>query len=186
MIENTVDRDKEEGIGSETEGVGISEDFSRQIAQQIEAQIQTQIEMVMNQMNQEIDQILEHINQVGLSPEETERIMENARQTSEHEINRMQKRMQHAQEKLERKLEAAQRRHERRNEELDRRTRAHRKHSWSFQWNSPPTSTVSHQLLGKEPVNEEERLMILRMLEQKKITLEEADQLLAALDNNEE
>ena len=35
------------------------------------------------------------------------------------------------------------------------------------------------------PVSEEERMMILRMLEQKKISLEEADRLLAALENKQ-
>jgi hypothetical protein len=33
----------------------------------------------------------------------------------------------------------------------------------------------------REPVSDEERLAILRMLEQKKITVEQAEQLLAAL-----
>jgi hypothetical protein len=37
-----------------------------------------------------------------------------------------------------------------------------------------------------DPVTEEERLMILRMLEQKKITLEEADELLSALEGQQE
>jgi hypothetical protein len=36
-----------------------------------------------------------------------------------------------------------------------------------------------------EPVTEEERLMILRMLEQKKITLEEAEILLSALEGKD-
>jgi hypothetical protein len=34
-------------------------------------------------------------------------------------------------------------------------------------------------------VNDEERLVILRMLEQKKITVQEAEQLLAALEGQE-
>jgi hypothetical protein len=36
-----------------------------------------------------------------------------------------------------------------------------------------------------DPVSEEERLMILRMLEQKKISIAEAEQLLAALEARE-
>ena len=42
----------------------------------------------------------------------------------------------------------------------------------------PPTPTG-------EPVTEEERLVILRMLEQKKITMEQAEELLSALEDKE-
>lgn len=95
---------------------------------------------------------------------------------------RAQEKIRQAQEKLESKLEATQRRHERRAEEFDRRTR-HGKQSWSFQSPTPTSQTPEPE---KEAVSEEERLMILRMLEQKKITLEEADKLLAVLEGKEE
>ena len=158
------------------------EEFSRQIAQQVKAQIQAQMEMVTGQLNEEMSRITERIGETGLSPEETNLIMEQVRRTSERETARAQDKMRRAQEKLERKLEAARRRHERRAEEFDRRTR-HGKHSWSFQWPTPPSQSQPSE---KEAVSEEERLMILRMLEQKKITLEEADKLLAALEGKEE
>ena len=87
--------------------------------------------------------------------------------------------MRRAQEKLERKLEAQRRRAEQRNQAAtDRRTR---RQSWGFEWPSPPQPPAPQ----KTAATEEERLMILRMLEQKKITLDEADRLLSALEGND-
>ncbi len=86
------------------------------------------------------------------------------------------------QEKLERKLEAAQHLRERRVAGFDRRTR-HGRQSWSYQSPNPNSQALVSE---KETVSEEERLLILRMLEQKKITLEEADRLLAVLEGREE
>ena len=160
------------------------EEFSHQVAQQVEAQIQAQLEMVTHQMNEEVARISERLSSSGLSPEEIERIVEQARQTSERKSARVQEKLQRAQEKMERKLEAALRRHERRAEEFDRRTR-YGKHAWSFQWPTPSMSITPSQPPEKEAVTEEERLMVLRMLEQKKITPEEADRLLAALEGRE-
>ena len=54
----------------------------------------------------------------------------------------------------------------------------------AFHVNFPPTP-VGTQGPPKEAVSDEERLAILRMLEQKKITLEQAEQLLSALEGKE-
>jgi hypothetical protein len=158
------------------------EELSRQIAQQVEAEIKAQMETLTGRLNEEMARITERIGETGLSPEETNRIMEQVRRASERETLRAQEKMRRVQVKLERKLEASRRHHERRAEEFDRRTR-HGKQSWSFQWPASPTQTQPPE---KEAVTEEERLMILRMLEQKKITLEEADKLLEALEGREE
>jgi hypothetical protein len=53
---------------------------------------------------------------------------------------------------------------------------------WGFEGfgvSQPPQAATG------DPVSEEERLMILRMLEQKKISIAEAEQLLAALESRE-
>jgi len=86
-----------------------------------------------------------------------------------------------AQEKLERKLEAARRRQEAKAQAAERREQMRSRRTWSFEIPTPPVPPMPE----KEPVSEEERLMILRMLEQKKITLEEAEQLLSALEGKE-
>ena len=84
--------------------------------------------------------------------------------------------MRLAQEKLARKMEGERRRQEARASAGQRRGR--KKTAFSAKHSVPQTQT-------DEPVSEEERLMILRMLEEKKITLEEADQLLSALEGQE-
>ncbi len=155
-------------------------DLSEQIARQVEGQIESQMEAMSRQIADQMANLSERIGKSGFSPEETERIMEKARQASEREAARAQAKMHRAQEKLERKLEAARRHREA--HASDRRTRASGRQSWTFDW-VPPTPPVPPP---PEPVSEEERLMILRMLEQKKITLEEADRLLSALEGNEE
>jgi DUF4097 and DUF4098 domain-containing protein YvlB len=153
---------------------GFADDFSQQIAQQVETQIQAQMEAMTQQMNEQMSQLSEKISQSGLSPEQIERIMGQARKANEREAARAQEKMRRAQDKLERKLEAARRREEMKARTADRRSRS--KGSWGFEFNAPPAPPV------QETVSDEERLMILRMLEQKKISMEEAEQLLEALE----
>ncbi len=97
--------------------------------------------------------------------------------------------MRRAQEKLERKLEAQRQRKEHRAQELDRRTRR----SWKFEWPAPPApparpkpSAPASPPAPSETGGDRGRAPDhLTMLEQKKISLEEADQLLSALEGND-
>ena len=162
-----------EGYESFTSG------FPTDLAQQIEAQIETQLEAVTRQINQQMENLSASINQAGLSPERTEEILRRARESSERASARAQEKMRRAQEKLERKLEAARKRQELKEQAMERRAQARSRGPRNFDWTSPASSP------GKEPVSDEERLMILKMLEQKKITLEEAEELLAALEGRE-
>lgn len=160
----------------ELTGADFSSELSQQIAQQIETQIQSQMEAMTRQINAQVAQLTERVSQAGLSAEETERLMEQARQASAREAERAEEKMRRAREKLERKLEAARRKQELKAQAAQRRARGvHR--SWEFERTSPTPRP--------EPVSEEERLLILSMLEQKKISLEEAEQLLAALEGRE-
>jgi flagellar biosynthesis GTPase FlhF len=156
-------------------GADFSNELSQQIAQQVETQIQAQIEAMTRQINAQVAQLTEQVGKAGLSPEETERLMEQARQTSERETARAEEKIRKAREKLELKLEAARRKQEVKAQAAQRRARVHR--SWEFEPSTPKAKS--------EPVSEEERLMILSMLEQKKISLEEAEQLLASLEGRE-
>lgn len=152
---------------------GLPEDFGDQIAEQVEAQIEAQMEIMNRQLNEQFERLSTTISKSELSGEEIERIMEQARIRSEKASLQAQEKMRRAQEILERKLEAAQRRRE-----LRERASRHKKRkggSWTIGGPSPSTP-------DREPVSEEERLVILRMLEEKKITAEQAEQLLAALE----
>lgn len=158
----------------------IAEELSQQITQQIESQIESQMEMLDEQMSN----ISSAAQKAGMSAAEMERIMQRARESSERATVRARKRMRRAQERLEKKLErrlaAAQRKVELKAKAAERRKKIRKKRSWNFEW-PPPASTTTPKEPG-EPVSDEERLMILRMLEQKKISLDEAEHLLTALE----
>ncbi|MCS6992490.1 MAG: hypothetical protein NZP74_01530 [Anaerolineales bacterium] len=87
--------------------------------------------------------------------------------------------------RVEQRVEAAIRRAEEKMRSAERRS-AHMGVSmggWSANWASPkPGRPPIPPSPPAEPVSDEERLMILKMLQEKKISLEEADRLLAALE----
>jgi hypothetical protein len=112
------------------------------------------------------------MNQFGLSEEQRQRILEQARRSGERATEKAQEQARRAQEKLERKLEAAKRRSEMKDRHAERRSRRSFNVEIGVQTAEP----------ASEPVSDEERLTILRMLEQKKISLAEADALLDALE----
>jgi hypothetical protein len=183
-----VERTSWPGGEAESAGsMGIPEDFGQQIAQQVESQIQSQMEEMTRQLNAQMLLLSERLGQAGLGADETERIVQHALRTSEQETKRAEEKIRRAQEKMERKLEAQRQRAERRAQEMDRRSR---RNNWKFEWPAPPTPPArpkppAPSTPATPAVTEEERLFILRMLEQKKISLEEADRLLSALEGND-
>jgi hypothetical protein len=150
------------------------EDFDG-IADQINEQIETQMEMLENSLESQLESFSTIFSESGISPERADQIAERARLASQ----RAQEKMLRAQEKLQRKLEAARRRAEKRARSAERAARDRRKRAETFEWTPPEPKTKT------EPVTDEERLMILQMLEQGKISMEEAEQLLAALEGKE-
>jgi len=174
--------EKFEGIGKDFEGFG--EKISEQITQQIESQMGA-LEM---QLEAQLSGLGARLGAIGLSPEQQERVAERAREASERANERVQEKMRRAQEKLDRKIAEAQHRAEQRAREAERRTRVHDRHAdhrehrgWRFDWPSPPTAPAT-PVPPSDPVSDDERMVILRMLEQKKITPEQAEQLLSALE----
>jgi hypothetical protein len=169
-------------------------DYSQQIARQVEAQIGSQMEEITRRMDEQMSHLSDTLGRVGMSPDETQRIIEQAMLVSERETSRAQEKMRRAQEKLERKLEATQRRAEQKAQSAERNSWTRARHTWGHgshtlkvDLSSSPTASAppAPPAPDTEPVSEEERLMILRMLEQKKISMEEADRLLSALEGKE-
>jgi hypothetical protein len=150
------------------------EDFDK-IADQINQQIEAQMEMLEHSLESQLEGLTTVLSESGISPERADQIAERARLASQ----RAEEKMQRAQEKLQRKLEAARRRAERRTRSAERAARDRRKRAETFEWTPPEPKPKT------EPVTDEERLMILQMLEQGKISLEEAEQLLEALEGKE-
>lgn len=161
-------------------------DYHEQIARQVEAQIGQQMEEVTRRMKEQMDQLSETLSRTGFSPEDSERIIEQAMRMSERETARAQEKMRRAQEKLERKLAENQRKVEQKARAAERSNWTRPRHTWGRSWLSHPPTPPPAPEPPAEPVSEEERLMILRMLEQKKISLAEAENLLAALEGKGE
>lgn len=153
----------------------LPEDFGDRIAAQVEAQIEEQMEMMNRRLEEQFETLSATIGASGLSEDEMERIMEQARIKSERASMQAEKKMRRAQEKMVRKMEAARRREALKAQAAARKGR--RKAAWTGK--KPPTPSP-------EPVSDEERLMILRMLEEKKITPEEADKLFEALEGEQD
>lgn len=159
----------------EVESTGFARNFAGMaddIGEQIEKQISAQVEMMENQLNVQIDNISESLSAAGLSEEQIER----TRQAAARATARAREKMQRAQEKIHRKIEFAQRRAEQHARSVERHAQGREKRTIGFDWAAPKPERSS------EPVSDEERLMILKMLEEKKITPEEADMLLGALE----
>jgi hypothetical protein len=154
-----------------------AEAFAEQITRQIDAQMQ----MLDQQLNAQLANLKFSLGTAGMTQEQIERFQERARQASERASERAQEKLQRAQERLERKLAQVQRNAERQARTAEARARAsaeraqHHGHRAHIPWAEPPKPV-------DEPVQDAERLLILRMLQEKKITMEEAQSLLSALE----
>jgi hypothetical protein len=159
--------------------VEIGQDFesmAETITDQVTQQIESQMEMLERQLESQFGNIANILNTAGISAQKAERMSERAREASERAQARAQEKLQRAQDKLQRKLETARRRAEMRARAAERAARDRRRRPAPFNWTPPQADTP------REPVSDEERMMILKMLEQNKITVEEAEQLLSALE----
>ena len=159
-------------IGPEVEGMADA------ISQQISQQVDSQVRMMEDQLNAQLSGLSMRLSAAKLTQEQARRIEERAREASERAASRAQEKMRRAQEKMEQKMASMQRKMEVRSHEHQWR---HARHSWTGNIPTPPTPPTP---LG-EPVSEDERLVILRMLQEKKITVEEAEQLFTALEGKE-
>jgi hypothetical protein len=162
-------------------GFGVNVDFKTgdipvDFGQDIHRQIEAQMEMLERQIEFQMDNLSSTLGSVGLSEEAAERISRKAREASLRATERAQEKMQRAQEKIQRKIDAARRKAEQKSRSTRRAEQR--------QERRPPGSgfTAPASTPQEDPVSNEERLMILQMLEEKKITLQEAEQLLAALE----
>jgi hypothetical protein len=166
-------------------GFGVNIDFTsgdipENLGDDISRQIEAQMEMLERQIEFQIENLSSTLGTIGLSEEAAERISRKAREASVRATTRAQEKMQRAQEKIQRKLETARRK-------AEQRSRAARKAEQRQQrWVAGTGTSHGAAMPEEEPVSNEERMIILQMLEEKKITLQEAEQLLAALEGGAE
>ncbi|MFZ0531575.1 MAG: hypothetical protein WAM09_00210 [Anaerolineales bacterium] len=161
-------------VGSEVNGMADA------VSQQISQQVESHVRMIEDQLNAQLSSLSMRLSAAKLSEDQARRIEVRAREASERATERAQERIRRAQEKLNYKLAAAQRKIEFKAQARERASR-HGHHTWSFGIPTPPTPPTP----PGEPVSEDERLMILHMLEEKKISMEEAEELLSALEGKE-
>lgn len=162
--------------------VDLGEDFeslAESLGEQISRQVEAQLELLEQQLQSQLENLTASLGSAGLSAERAERIARRAQEASERARMRAEEKLRQAQERMQRKLEAARRRAEMKARAAERAARDRRKRPTTFSWSStsPPPQ--------REPLSDEERLMVLQMLEQGKITPEEAEQLLAALEGKQ-
>jgi gas vesicle protein len=153
------------------------------LAEIINTQVTSQIDTITNEIDVITDQLLSgHL--AGISEEKRRRINDRIRQAQE----RAQRAGERARQRLEKKMEAARMRQEHFAQTgapppPPPRPPAPSSPAQRFVW---PVTSSATQEASIETASDEERLMILKMLEEKKITAEEAEQLLAALEGRED
>lgn len=152
------------------------------LAENITRQVQEQLSMQMGLLDAQMDML---INTAGISEEKAERIR---KRTLDH-IARAQQKIERAQERAALKIELA-----RKKAEKTKPGKPGKETVREIQEGLAAAREVVSLVLGgsrkareeREKVSEEERLMILNMLAEKKITAEEAETLLAALEGQTE
>jgi hypothetical protein len=162
------------------------DDYAEAITMQVNEQLEAQMQLMEQQLEAQMANLEINLKAAKLTEEDTRRIEEQTRRASERAAHQAEEKMRRAQVKLERKIAATQRKAERKARAAARRAerRKHAKQAKSYTWTTPPHPPTPPPPPDIDPVSEEERLMILRMLEQKKINPEEAEQLLAAIEGN--
>ncbi len=139
-------------------------------------QISGQLEMISEELDARMSGLSDLVGMADIPAEKAEDIQ---RQTEE-KIARAQEKIRRAQDRAARKIAEAQRRAEAR---AQRETRKDSKsYSRSFKINLSDLKKSART--KSDPVSDEERLMILNMVAENKITLEEAEALLSALEGN--
>lgn len=151
--------------GRELRIIGEQDDYVFNLGAQIEEELEARLSSLEAKLSQQFEGLDERIQA------NSERFAEQAARFASQ-----------AARQAERQVERARR-------SLDRRKMKNRKRDFSgphFSWGFPePPKPPKPPRPPAEPVREEERLMILRMVQENKITIEEAERLLAALDRQE-
>lgn len=143
------------------------EGLAEQITQQTTAQIQDQLSSMEKHLHEHLSGVAESLESLDLPEEKMRQVQEKIREASQRAAQKAQKAAQKAEAKLEYKIAKAQRKARRQRKSFDLE------------------DFLTEKEQERTEVSEDERLMILNMLSEKKITAEQADELLAALEGKE-
>ena len=161
-----------------TEIGSLADEIVEQTAQQIEAQM----EMLEEQLNAQMAGLSASLGATGMSEERMKQVEDRLKAAKVRAAERAEAASLRAQAKMERKIAAAQRKAERKaRASAAREARRERKRA-GYTGHEVVITPPPVRVPPKEPVSEEERMMILQMLQDKKISVDQAEQLLSALD----
>jgi hypothetical protein len=179
-------------------GERFGEDFgvmADEFASQIESQIETQIESQMADFEKQMADRLAGLN-FGASGVDAGKIAATARRAAERVQRAGRKQVDEARRQAEKDAEHARRiadSAQRRAEAISHKAHeAHGRRGWPFKFETPrppapPRPPSPQRPMSPAPqadaISDEERMVILRMVEQGKITVADAEKLLAALEN---
>lgn len=153
-----------------------------EIAEQATQQIEAQMEMLDEQLNAQMAGLSVSLGAAGMSEERMRKVEERLERAKEQAAQRAESASHRAQVKMERKIAAAQRKAERKaRASAAREARKERKRAGRTGHEvviTPPPARSQ----PTEPVSEEERMMILQMLQDQKISVDQAEQLLSSLE----
>lgn len=152
-----------------------------EIAEQAAAQVEAQLDMINAQLESHLAGLSASIRGAGLSEERAQEIQNRLEDARERAAERAQAAAERARAKLDLKIAAAHRKADRKARaaavRASRREYQHRGER-SFPIPVPPSPPQK----PVDPVSEQERMMILQMLQDKKISVEQAEKLLSALE----
>ena len=150
--------------------IHLEGDFSR-MAESITRQATEQIEAQLGSLNEHLSGLSKTLEEAGLPAERSQEIYQRLEQARLKASQRAQAAAERAQANLERKLAAAQRK-------AVRETRKQSHKSFSIDVDALQSAAKT----GADPVSDEERLLILKMLQDNSISVDQAEELLSALE----
>jgi hypothetical protein len=179
----------------------MADEFAAQIETTIESQIESQLADFERQLNEKLAGL-----DTGTVHLKAEELAAKARRVAERQAEQAKRRLERQSESARRQAETAQRRAEQQAERARRQAEAAQRRAEAFARRSrsgstwtlgfttgaaprppvPPTPPTppAPPMPPAAPVSDEERMTILRMVEQGKISVEDAEKLLAALEGN--
>lgn len=154
--------------------------MAEEIAEQAVRQIESQLEMIESNLNVHLSGLATTLSTAGLSEERARELEERLEAARERAAQRAEAAAERARARLELKIAAAERKAERKARTAAARAARKARQSrgergFTIMAPPPPPRPV-------DPVSEEERMMILQMLQDKKISVEQAEKLLSALE----
>jgi ElaB/YqjD/DUF883 family membrane-anchored ribosome-binding protein len=164
--------------GTEIPPMDLEADFGAELSQEmalraaeLSQQITSQVESQVETLSRELE---EKLSQMGTGDEMASRIQERVTGA----LRRAEEKLAEAMRKMEVRVQEA----ERRGPEGDGR----RRKAYAWQAPQPPIPPVPPAPPRRPRATDEERMMILRMVEQGKVSVEQAEKLLAALNGEQE